>query len=344
MTPAVPPIDSDGLFPWRYFVRVLESVFQLRVLLLAALGAYLSAAGDAVLQLVAGESMLAGGVPVPAPLSPWPEWIQHCLGGPIRHWLSVTLPFGGPVGSGVAGVAFGLWRLAVWAFFAGAIAQAAGLRLTHSDAPPWVESLRSALRLWPIRMAPLVTLLLLVGASLAPLWLHGWLLHVETLSFISALLLPVALVFTLAAAALAVCVAICWPLMIVSPAIEPPDPFESVSRGVAYATQKPFQLAAYLLTALVVATPVGMLLELVSAAGVQFSIVGLGLLDGEPSRGYALATFWVKALFGYLPTIFYAAYFWCASVAIYLLLRRDVDGVQVDEMEAAEVVCDEKRE
>ena len=43
------------------------------------------------------------------------------------------------------------------------------------------------------------------------------------------------------------------------------------------------------------------------------------------------AVFWLNT-FLYLPTVFHAAYFWFAATAIYLLLRRDIDEKQADEI------------
>jgi hypothetical protein len=326
MPSAPPPLDSDGLFPWRYFVQAMAGVFRLRVVLLAAAGVWMAATGDMALHKFFGEAD-----PEEIALVAQPTLhgrAESSLLGPIRYWQSIVQPFLEAWQTGRADLAaFGLWRLAIWVLLGGAIARVAACHLTLREAPGLGVALRESARLWWLRIVSLLGLLLIAAALLLPLVFHRWMMGVAGLDMLSSLLLPIPLLSALAAAAILVCLAINWPLVIASPAIERPDPFDMASGAFAFVTQRPVQLAAYGVTALAVALPVDLLVELVTHVLMQLSAVVLG-----PHAAEGVAQFWLAHLVLALPDIFYAAYFWTAVVAIYLLLRRDVDGREVDEI------------
>lgn len=324
---STPRLDSDGLFPWRYFLRALYAAFTLRCLLLAAAGVALASLSGLFLS---AEFQL---VPLAAPV------VQRALLGPLFAWYTASAPLGLAVamqGSLRIDVVLAtVWSLLVWGVFGGMISREAALRLVHREPAPLRKAARSALAKWPARVAPPVVLLILSLALLAPLWLHAVMLGVSILNLVSAILLPIALLFTMAAAALAVVVALAWPLMIVGPSIDRSDAFDNAGATLSYATQRLPQLAAYLATALIVAMPVGVVIESVTRVLARF----VTLLPHASPQGIAfsdaaagLAEFWTSSLLWLFPAAFYAAYFWSAVTAIYLLLRRDVDGRMVDEV------------
>ncbi len=326
MPPHATPLDSDGLFPWRYFVRALAGVFRLRIVLLAAAGVGLAALGDTAVRQYLGEAEVVA--PVIASVPTLYGLAESSLLGPVHYWQSVTRPFLEAWQTGrVESAAAGLWRLAVWALLGGAIARVAACHLTLRDPPGFGGALRESARLWGLRITSLLGLLLVVAGLMLPLLFHRWMMGVAWLDTFAAVMLPVPLLFALAAAAILVCLAINWPLLVVHSAVERPDPFDMASSSFAFVTQRPVQLAAYVVTAMLVALPVGLLIELVTIVLMQLGATALG-----PHAAEGLARFWLSHLVPALPSLFYAAYFWTATVAIYLLLRRDVDGNEVDEI------------
>jgi hypothetical protein len=138
-----------------------------------------------------------------------------------------------------------------------------------------------------------------------------------------------------------------WPLMWATISTEGTDSFDALSRTYAYTFQRPLHYLFYAIVAGFVGW-LGWLLVVNFAAGVIWMGYwaagwGLGLerlnaimnagdtLPGLGASGVTLLQFWtgcVKLLaVGYL-----FSYLWSASAAIYLLLRRDVDATEMDEV------------
>lgn len=324
------PLDSDGLFPWRYFLRTLGAVFQMRVLLIAVAASVATELGDAAfLKLTGYEIVQPCHTRLPGD---GVSFAWSALLGPVTHWQTVVLPFWGLLAFS-AHAFLGVWRLAVAVIAGGLIARQAALTLGYRE--PSSAGLASG-RTLNASAKSLITLLivmLLVGGLLLPLLLHAWAMRIPGLGIVSAALLPVPLLFSLAAAVLSVCGALGWPLLTAASVVERPDPFDAASRAFAYVTQRVPQLAAYAATALLVGAPVGALLMAIGGFGLAASGAVLHSAVDSNTLAGRLAGFWPAELFNLLPQAFFVAYFWCATTAVYLLLRRDVDGVMVDEIE-----------
>lgn len=320
------------MIPWRYYVRSLAGVFHLRTLFLAAAALLVCGAGEWLILQVAGKES-AGTLPSVTLEEPI-GLVQRALDGPVRYWRWMVEPFW-RLPFTWSWMLVGVWRMTVWALVGVAIARTAAGVLTHRVQPTDRDQLTTLAAGLPQRLAPLLGLLLVIGLLLTPLVLHRWMLHVGWLEAVSAFLLPIPLVFALAAATLAVVLSLGWPLMFIASVVERPDPYDAASRSLAYVTQRPMQLAAYVLTALVVGAPVGVLVQAVAAVMARFGVAILapGIEHAAP-MAQRVAGFWLASLSAGVPLAYYAAYFWCAATATYLLLRRDVDGVQVDELDA----------
>ncbi|MEM1304310.1 MAG: hypothetical protein AAGG46_05415, partial [Planctomycetota bacterium] len=122
--------------------------------------------------------------------------------------------------------------------------------------------------------------------------------------------------------------AVAWPLVTASAGVERPDPFDAFSRGVAYAYQRPLRLVVYLAQGWLVGIASGIAVELFVRSILQVASAGLAAPPDELTG--AAAFLWVEVT--RLPMVYYAAYFWCGVTAIYLLLRRDIDEQQADEV------------
>jgi hypothetical protein len=280
-----------------------------------------------------------------------PYWSHNPITGP---WMLLTSPAGGALlntGLSISGVAClilcGLLGVAIWAFFGAAICRMAAVQLAADEQVGWGAALRFACRKWPAYFA--APLLPIGGVLLAaiPVVVLGFIMRVNVGLLLGGLLWPLALVAGLFMALLLLGVLFGWPLMWATISAEGTDSFDALSRTYAYVFQRPLHYLFYTVVAGLLGW-LGWLLVQNFAAGVVWmaywaagwgsgsgqiqSIIGSGdPLSGVGYAGAVLVRFWagcVKLLaVGYL-----FSYFWTAAVAIYFLLRREVDATETDEV------------
>jgi hypothetical protein len=241
----------------------------------------------------------------------------------------------------------GLWSLAVWAFFGAAICRIASVQLTTNERVSWGSVLRHACtKFIPYFFAPLIPL---IGVALAalPVMVLGCIMYLGGLGvFLAALSWPFMLIAGLIMTLLLVGLFFGWPLMWGTISTEGTDSFDALSRSYAYVFQRPLHYLFYAVVAAVFGW-LGWILVRNFAAGIIWmtywaaswgatdALIGKVMPGGDiGGMGYAgawLIRLWtgcVKLLaVGYL-----FSYFWTASVAIYLLLRRAVDATEMDEV------------
>ena len=280
-----------------------------------------------------------------------PESIDNPVTGP---WILLTLPAleglletGLPVRAVACLLFCGLWSVAVWAFFGAAICRIAAVQLAAGEQVGWVAALRYAVKKWPSYV--LAPLLPVGGVLLAaiPVFVLGLIMQFNVGLLIGGLFWPLVLVAGLLMALLLLGVLFGWPLMWATISTEGTDSFDALSRSYAYTLQRPLHYLFYATVAGVIGW-LGWVLVRNFAAGVVWmgywaagwgcgaaqidSITGVsGELSGVGAAGAVMIRFWagcVKLLaVGYL-----FSYFWAAAAAIYLLLRRDVDATETDEV------------
>lgn len=368
----VTSVRWTAVFPWLILARAARVALMLRVIVLALLGVAATHGGWLLIessplgnramrelrvepqawtysprQLDRHDSSGAPTVVVEAnwtygPLcSAW-RWIVQPFGQLIQArdwqaWSALALA--------------GLWTLTVWALFGGAIARIAGVYLTYGETLGPVAALRSSARKWPSTVgAPLLVVLAIAFLAL-PLVLAGLLLRFDLMALLLGLAWIVALIGGAAVAILAVGLTIGWPLMFSTVAVERTDAFDAISRGFAYVYQRPLHLLFYF----IVASLLGILAQgavdlaaMATTTATEFAVsvgAGQGRLgdlgaDGNGvshevsdvgAIGATAIQFWtnvVRAAAAYFPL----AYFWPASTAIYLLLRRGIDTTEMTEV------------
>lgn len=241
--------------------------------------------------------------------------------------------------------AFG--SLAIWAFFGGAMARIAAVQLTCDDHVGLIAALRFACQKWlPLFAAPLIPACGIVAAG-APLWVLGLLLRSGAGMFLVSLVWPVALVFGAIMALLALGLLLAWPLMWATIATEGSDSFDALSRAYAYLFQRPIHYLFYavvasflawlgwLVVGAVASGVVGMAYWSASWGGGQAVVSTVtpqvGDLEGIGRAGAVIIRFWATAAKS-LGVGFVYGFFWSGIVAVYLLLRRDVDATEMDEV------------
>lgn len=216
-----------------------------------------------------------------------------------------------------------LWQGGVWSFCGLLVSRRAAAALTRTPlnagiradlafGARGVRSLGGALVLAAVALGAVAVLLWVVG--LAARWLPD---------AVAPVLHSLAVVVAAPLAAAILLAAVAWLLLITAIAVDRSDAFDALSRVTAYVTQAILRLAGYLTVAIAVGCFAGLLIAALTATAEQVAIALLG--DG-PLRLPAFTRLWLRSGFGFLP-----AYLFTATTAIYLLLRRDVDGHPLDE-------------
>jgi hypothetical protein len=285
------------------------------------------------------------------PVGEWP------LVGPVAGvWRRTAGPFAALFRPdlSVVGLAYALlqclWTVAVWAVFAGAITRIAALALTREDALGPKSALVHALTKWrDYASAPLVPLLgvlltlVFVGIPL------GLLMRFDVFVLVAGSVWPIVLLAGLFLAIMAFGLLAGWPLLWPAVSVERSDAFDAISSCYAYVYQRPLHYLFYVLVAALIGA-LGTLVVSIFAFGVLglsewlvswgSGMARLGFVLRPPDgdgygwslvAGASLIAFWTNCVLVVVPA-FCHGFFWTAATAIYLLLRRDVDAKELDEI------------
>jgi hypothetical protein len=361
-----------AVFPWLILVRAARVALMMRVILLALLGVAATNGGWQLIESSPlGNPAIRELDELPRSWTYAPRAVQRhdsddgssmaiqvkSTYGPLAAaWRWLVQPFNRLLQSTdwqaqTALALAGAWSVAVWGLFGGAIARIAAVNLTYGETIGPLAALRASARKWRSTVgAPLLVALAVLLLAL-PLALAGLLFRFDVLALLLGLAWIVALVAGAALAIVAIGLAFGWPLMWSTVAVERTDAFDAISRGFAYLFQRPLHLLFYV----VVASLLGMLAQVavefaVTAVTVATDVavsVGAGEgrlgdlgVDGAGAGqhvsdvgaiGGAAIQFWtgvLRAAAAYFPL----AYFWPASTAIYLLLRRGVDVAELTDV------------
>jgi len=352
-------IRWSEICPWLILVRALRVTLLIRVLVLATLGLLLTQWGwaemdgyfpiaQAASQELTEESLeLTKIVAAPAidhksiftPRVSW-AFIQGC------YWL--TEPFHRLVDRGLtwnSSLGFtlrGLWGIAVWGLFGGAIARIAAMYLARGETLGPLIALREAIILWPSTVGAPLIVLLAAAAMAVPLVLLGLLMQLNFMAVLVGLLWVFVLTFGFMLAIVLLGLAIGWPLMWACLGVERSDAFDGVSRCYAYVYQKPLQLAFYILVATLLSLLGETVVNVFATASTTLAEWTISLGSGNERAAYLLDTDWqgtsspLRAIKGWkwglgsLVAAYPLACLWPLSVGIYLLLRRHVDATEMD--------------
>jgi hypothetical protein len=266
------------------------------------------------------------------------QWFHLAPDSFLNVWRRyVSYPFHALDGMTLRKSAFFLWNtlaiIAVWGFVGGVLARRSVQELGMHITSPWIDTLRWVASRWPsILWSVVMPLALVILFCLVPLTL-GWISLIPWIGkpLALGLMVPVALM-ALGVGWVAAISLFGFSLSTVSIVTEKQaDAFDGMSRASAYLFQRP----ATLLLAVLVADWLG------HFGG---SIVSIVLNTGYNiiAQSFALASFaplgfmqsWLdgffQAIVPLLVTAFGFSFFWTASTAIYLVLRKDVDHAEFD--------------
>jgi len=242
----------------------------------------------------------------------------------------------------------GLWGTAVWAFFGGAISRIAVVRLAADEQVGFNAALRYAARKGPSYFA---APLLPVGGALLialPVFILGLLMRTNPGLLLGGVLWPLALAAGFLMAVLLLGALAGWPLMWGAISAEGTDSFDALSRSYAYVFQRPLRYLFYVAVAAFLGWLGWIFVQTFASAviGLAYWAAGWGSgnallgasifaadghLSGVGEFGAGLIQFWAGCV-KLLAVGFVFSFFWSASAAIYLLLRRDVDAAEMDEV------------
>lgn len=285
------------------------------------------------------------------PISPFSP-----VGVLVGSWQVLTSPLLGvlqpPIGiSRLAGLALmGLWSLAVWAFFGAAITRTSSVQLACDERLTWGSVLRHTISHWRSYFtAPLFPAIGMVLIAL-PIGLLGLLARSSLGLLLLFLVWPLFLMGGLLMVLLLLGLLFGWPLMWSTISTEGTDAFDALSRSYAYVFQRPLHYLFYVIVAGILGW-LGWLLVSEFTAGVVWltycaaswgggvSVTQIAQKTAELGTlgklGAAGIYFWIGCV-KWFAVSYLLSYFWTTSSAIYLLLRRGVDGEETDKVSLEE--------
>jgi len=245
----------------------------------------------------------------------------------------------------------GLWTLLIWSFFGGAISRAAVVQLAREERVGLGEAIGYARnKMGSYFAAPLIPLVGLLVLAIPFIFL-GWIMAANFSVIVGALLWILLLATVgLIMAMVAIGVIFGWPLMWGTISAEGSDAFDALSRCYAYTFQRPLHYAFYVLVAALFGLLGSVVVWLFAGTIVEMSywatawgagaervaaiqqIAGGGSDDSTwLSASGRLIGFWVSCVWA-IATGWSYSFFFTVAAAIYLLLRRDVDQTELDEV------------
>ena len=253
------------------------------------------------------------------------------------------------------------WSLFVWSFVGLAIVRICLLRLTRNEQSGIDDAFEFAIDKWLTTAGAIGIPLIGVALLVIPGFVIGLLMGFDFGVVIAGILWVFVLMGALAMGLLLLGLMFGWPLMVASVGCEAQNSFDAMTRAYAYTFQRPLHYAFYMVIAilfggfcwLIVSNLTNGVVDLafwsaswganVVASDRMDTIQGIlpveeGGSQSLVSNGQNLIALW-NALLKTLSAAFIYGLFWCMASAIYLLLRKDVDETETDEI----YVVDEKR-
>ncbi len=354
------------IFPWLMIFRALRLSISIPMLFLATLGTllmplgwwgagFVMPAGGRAVAAAAISDPLAQAIVVPPKgeiSSPTisVSWrvgdlfnpmltAVACLVAPLRQLLRYEIGWSEFCYYGLGG----LWNLLVWGFFGGAITRIAVMRLGREEREGLLDACRFVRRrLLAFVGAPLFALsgIAIVAALVTPV---GWLMRWDVGVLLASLLWVLVLVGGLTFAIIVLGLLLGWPLMWGAlSAEEMGDVFEGTQRSYSYVFGRPLHYAFYMLITLVA----GSIMYYVASAFAQLTVYGScwavswgsglevwsggGVEDSGPALLGMSMIASLNALVLSVAAAFRYSFLWCAAGAAYLLLRRDSDQIEFD--------------
>ena len=301
------------------------------------------------------------------------------ISGPQRVFQRIVQPFYSIFGGSSSLQVFyyslfgSLWSMLVWSFFGVGITRVCLLRLTRDERAGLDDALEYSIQKFLTAMLAVSLPLLAVFLLCIPTFLMGLVMGFDLGIVLVGIFWFLVLAMAIVMAVLLAGLLFGWPLIISSVACEGQNAFDAMTRAFAYTFQRPLNYFLYIVIAIlfggfcwVIASQVT---EGVVNLGYWSTSWGTNAVSGNridliehgavvdvqangpqpagdvtgPERkslqfGRNLIGFWN----GFARTVcvaFIYGLFWCMASAVYLLLRKDVDETEMDEI----YIVDERR-
>lgn len=376
--------------PWLAIFRTFRLAISFRVLVLAAAAIFLTLSGWASLGLVFLEDKETAKREMPEWMGPAKGCPWHAIDAAVENrpkmpevpnplkaepklaptawqavdpffgsWLHLSRPllefrnFEMTLPNTACLLLCGLWSLAVWAFFGGAITRIAAVELACDERVGWGAAIRYACSKWrSYFFAPLFPLigvaviaLLVALPTFVLIFLPKWLFTTYAGVLLAAPFWPLLLLAGFFMAILLLGLVFGWPLMWATISTEGMDSFDGIQRCYAYVFGRPLHYLFYAVVAAVFGWAGWLLVQNVAAGtiwltnwaaswgcgGKEIQAIMDGGTDFWSTGGAAIILVFVGCV-KLLAVGFIYGYFWTASTAIYFLLRHDVDATEMDEI------------
>lgn len=366
------------IFPWLGILRCFRLAIGLRVLFLGTVGFVATVSVWAALGIIfSGDPAIERQV-APYHGCPWlavrelvpPAPDLSTLGGDLTvdvpssvlertanpfsgSWEQLSRPFRQIFVFGMTStrLAFlllcGLWALAVWALFGGAVTRIVAVEFASGERAGMGAVLRYAAARWRSYFAAPLGPLLVVLVGTLVLGALGLFLQADRGMLVAGVIWPLLLLGGLVMAGLLVGLLFGWPLMWATISAEGGDSFDALSRSYSYVFQRPLRGLFYVAVAVLFGSLCWYLVSNFAAgvitltywatawggtqARVDAVMNGGGDLGGVAAGGAKLIGVWCDCV-KMLAVGFLYSYFWTASTVIYFLLRRDCDATEMDEV------------
>jgi hypothetical protein len=368
-------VEWGEIFPWLMILRVFRLATSAPLLLLASLGVLLSPLGsmfaDSLLpseqtetptSVVQAADQLRDELSLllPDPDAGWiPDSWSEFVGPMWRPIQQAVHPFQQLFRRDVTLADFaraaigGCWLLLIWSVLGGAISRVAVMRLGREEREGMGAAVRFAGKRFlsyfggPLFAMTGVAAIALVGSIL------GLILRIDAGVIVGAALWIFVLLGGLLATILLVGLLFGWPLMWAAiSAEEMGDVFEAAQRGYSYTFGRPLHYLFYSAVALLIGAAGFVVVQNFAAAVIEMSYWSVSWGAGEARlneiahSGFGMAMVGNVLIQGFnslvllIASAYRYSFFWCAVSAIYLLLRRDIDRTDFDDVYAQD---DEQR-
>lgn len=265
--------------------------------------------------------------------------------------------------------------LAIWSFFGLAIARVCLLRITRNETIGIDDAVDFAFDHWPASAGGIGAPIIAVFALCIPAFLLGLLMTFDLGAALVGILWFLVLAVSAIMALLLLGLTFAWPLVVSSASCEGQNAFDAMTRAYAYVFQRPLNYLMYAIVAMLFGGFCWLVVAWLSAAVIDLgywstswganraggdvprieviqgltaqvqtvTVQGVSKVESvEPSSmlGFAQEAigFW-NGLIRTVAVAFLYGLFWCMASSIYLLLRKDVDDTEMDEI----YIVDERR-
>lgn len=221
-----------------------------------------------------------------------------------------------------------VWSLLVWTPV-GMLLMRQGALLTADRAmlgarQGGLASLRRAWLGWQIAVVPLACAVTLALLMLVP----GWLARMSWLGWLEGVLAMIVIAVAIPCGILVFGASFAVPLGWAAAINErDPDSLDCLSRGYEYLMRRPLHLVWYGLVSLVLLTVIGQLAAGIGVAADKVAITALEVAGAPDSLGIR-----VSSLLSYFPSVVVLALYWSLVGGVYLLLRYDAGGQEVEDI------------